>query len=101
MGDFNVDTLKDNNHGKNKQKILDFVDKVKLKSQFNESTTKVGFQFDHIWANVPRNECKYTLIEEYWLDCHKLIYIAFKLPNALPMYNGKAIIISISLKCSV
>ncbi len=52
MGDFNVDTLKDNNHGSFLKKLLDFMDKVKLKSQFNESTTKVGFQFDHIWANV-------------------------------------------------
>jgi hypothetical protein len=27
MGDFNVDILKDNNHGKNKQEILDFMGK--------------------------------------------------------------------------
>jgi hypothetical protein len=26
------------------------MDKFKLKSQFNESTTKVGSQLDHIWA---------------------------------------------------
>jgi endonuclease/exonuclease/phosphatase family metal-dependent hydrolase len=62
MGDFNVDILKDNNHGKTKQKLLDFMDKFKLKSQFNESTTKVGFQLDHIWANVLGNECKYSVI---------------------------------------
>jgi len=30
MGDFNVDILKDNNHGKMKQKLLDFMDKFKL-----------------------------------------------------------------------
>jgi hypothetical protein len=101
MGDFNVDILKDNNHGKNKQKLLDFMDKSKLKSQFNESTTKVGSQLDHIWANVPGNECKYNVIEAYWLDFHNLIYIEFKLTNTLPMYNRKAIIDSISLKHSV
>jgi hypothetical protein len=56
MGDFNVDILKDNNHGKNKQELLDFMDKFKLKLQFNESTTKVEFQLNHIWANVLRNE---------------------------------------------
>jgi hypothetical protein len=87
MEDFNVDILKDNNHGKNKQNLLDFMDYFKLKSQFSENTTKVGFQSNHIWANVLGNECKFGVIEAYWLDFHKPIYIAFKLPNALPMYN--------------
>jgi hypothetical protein len=56
MGDFNVDILKNNNHEKNKQELLDFMDKFKLKSQFNENTTKVGFQLDHVWANVLGNK---------------------------------------------
>jgi hypothetical protein len=59
MGDFNVDILKNNNHEKNKQELLDFMDKFKLKSLFNESTTKVRCQLDHIWVNVLKNECKY------------------------------------------
>ncbi len=63
------------------------MDKFQLKSQFNENTTKDGSQLDHIWANVPRNECKYGVIQAYWLDFHKPIYIAFKLRNTLPMYN--------------
>jgi hypothetical protein len=58
MGDFNVDILKDNNQPKHKQEILYFMDKFQIKSQFSENTTKVGYQLDHIWANVPRNECK-------------------------------------------
>jgi hypothetical protein len=33
--------------------------KFKLKSQFNENTTKVGLQLNHIWANVFGNECTY------------------------------------------
>jgi hypothetical protein len=65
------------------------MDKFQLKSQFNGSTTKVGFQLDHIWANVPRNECKFGVAKTYWLDFHKSIYIVFKLPNTLPMYNRK------------
>jgi hypothetical protein len=85
MGDFNVDIPKDNNHGKNKQEPLDFMDKFKLKLQFNESTTKVEFQPNHIWANVPGNECKSYVIEAYWSNFHKPIYIAFKLPNTFPM----------------
>jgi hypothetical protein len=48
MGDFNVNILKDNNHEKNKQELLDFMVKFKLKSQFNESITKVGPPLDHI-----------------------------------------------------
>jgi hypothetical protein len=52
MGNFYVDILKDNNWAKSKQELLYFMDKFQLKSQFNESTTKVGVQLDHIWANV-------------------------------------------------
>jgi hypothetical protein len=70
------------------------MDKFQLKSQFNESTTKVGFQLDHIWANVPRNECKFAVAKAYWLDFHKLIYIVFKLPNTPPMYNQKKSLMS-------
>jgi len=73
-------------------KNIYFIDKFQLKSQFNESTTKVGFQLDHIWANVPRNECKFGGIEAYWSNFHKLIYIAFKLSNTFPMYNKKLLI---------
>jgi len=65
------------------------MDKFQLKSQFSENTTKVGFQLDHIWANVLGNECKSYVIEAYWSNFHKPIYIAFKLPNTLPMYNKK------------
>jgi hypothetical protein len=41
------------------------MDKFKLKSQFNESNTKVGFQLDHTWANVLGNGCKYGVTEAY------------------------------------
>ncbi len=46
---------------KKKQEWLDFMVKFKLKSQFNESTTKVGTQLDHIWASVFGNECTYGI----------------------------------------
>jgi hypothetical protein len=69
--------------------------KFHLKSQFNESTTKAGSQLNHIWANVLRNECKYGVTKAYWLNFHKPIYIAFKLPNTLPMYNKKSLIQSV------
>jgi hypothetical protein len=35
------------------------MDKFQWKSQFNESTTKVGFQLKHIWANVLGNDYKF------------------------------------------
>jgi hypothetical protein len=41
------------------------MDKFKLKSQFNENTTKVGFQLDHVWANVLGNECKFGVTKAY------------------------------------
>jgi hypothetical protein len=87
MRNFNVDILKNNNQPKNKQELLYFMDKFQLKSQFIESTTKVGFQLDHIWANLLGNECKSGVTEACWSDFHKPIYIALKLPNTLPMYN--------------
>jgi hypothetical protein len=65
------------------------MNKFQLKSQFNESITKVGFQLEHILVNVLRIECKFGVTEAYWSNFHKLIYIAFKLPNTLPMYNKK------------
>jgi hypothetical protein len=101
MGDFNVDILKDNNQAKSKQELLDFMDKFQLKAQFSETITKVGFHLAPIWANIPRIECKSSVTKAYWLDFHKLVYIAFKLPNTLPMYNKKTINISIHLKCNV
>jgi hypothetical protein len=39
------------------------MDKFQLKLQFSESTTKVESQLDHIWANIPKNQCKYGVIE--------------------------------------
>ncbi len=89
MGDFNVGILNDNNQAKNKQKLLYFMDKFQLKSQFSENTTKVGFWLNHIWTNVLRNEFKSSIIEAYWLKFYKSIYIAFKLPITLSMYNEK------------
>jgi hypothetical protein len=65
MGDFNVDILKDNNQTKNKQELLYFMNKFQLKSQFNETTIKVGSQLNHIWANVLGNECKYGVTKTY------------------------------------
>jgi hypothetical protein len=58
---------------------------IKLKSQLDKNITKAKSQLDHIWANVPRSECKFGVIETYLSIFHKLIYIAFKLPNTLPM----------------
>jgi hypothetical protein len=59
------------------------MDKLHLKSQFNGSTTKLGSQLDHIWANVLGNECKFGVTKAYWSDFHKPIYIAFKLLSTL------------------
>jgi hypothetical protein len=75
------------------------MDKFKLKSQFNESNTKIRSQLHHIWANVPGYECKFGVTKAHWLDFQKLIYIAFKLPNAL--YNKKPLSSSFLFKCKV
>jgi hypothetical protein len=67
------------------------MDKFQLKSQFSENTTKVGSQLDHIWANVPGNECKSCVTKAYWSNFHKPIYITFKSLNTFPIYNKKPI----------
>jgi hypothetical protein len=77
------------------------MDKFQLKSQFSESTTKYGSQLHHTWANVCKNESKSSVTKAYWSDFHKLIYIAFKLPNTLLMYDKKTINVFIYLKCNV
>jgi hypothetical protein len=41
------------------------MDKFQLKSQFIESTTKVGSQLNHTLANVLRIECKYGVTKVY------------------------------------
>jgi hypothetical protein len=64
------------------------MDKFQLKSQFNENHKNVS-PLNHIWPNVPRNECKLGVTKTYWSNFHKLIYIAFKLPNTFPMHNKK------------
>ncbi len=62
---FNVDILKNNNCAKRKQELLNFMNKFELNSQFCGNTTKVEFQLDHIWTNIPKNECKSSVIKVY------------------------------------
>jgi hypothetical protein len=71
------------------------MDKFQLKSQFSESITKARFELNHIWANVPGNECKSGVTLACWSNFHKSIYIASKLPNTILMYNKKTIYVSI------
>jgi hypothetical protein len=44
---------------------------------------------------------KFGVTKAYWSNFHKPIYIAFKLPNTLLMYNKKTINVSIYLKCNI
>jgi hypothetical protein len=90
--DFNIDILDDSNDKDNKQQIIIFMNKSKLKSQFKNITTKAGSQLDHIWSNVLRNESKSSVSKTYWPDFHKPIYMTFKLPNTLPIYSNKPIL---------
>jgi hypothetical protein len=53
MRDFNVDILKDNNQAKKKRKLLNFMDKFHVKSQFNENTTKVELSFRPYMGKCP------------------------------------------------
>jgi hypothetical protein len=91
LGDFNIDILDCNDSTQNKTKLVEFMKHFNLQSQFHASTTKGGTQLDHIWANVPGNDCESGVSEAYWPDYHKPIYIAFKLPNILPIFNSQTV----------
>ncbi len=56
---------------------------------FVETPQKQDFNQTVYEQIFPKNECKLSAIKTYWLDFHKPIYIAFNLPNTLPMYNKK------------
>jgi hypothetical protein len=52
-------------------------------------------------GNVLGNECKFGVIEAYWSNFHKSIYITFKLPNTLPMYNIKSLMLPFILSVTL
>jgi hypothetical protein len=85
--------LKDNYYVKNNKKIR-FHEKFELKSQFNASNTKIKSQLNHMWENALENVCKFGVTSSYWPYFHKPIYIAFKLPNTLPIHNKKPLMSS-------
>jgi hypothetical protein len=66
------------------EKILNYMQKQKLKQQITTPTTIKNSLIDHIWSNIPGIDNQYGVTDAYWLDYHKPIYCAFKLPNTLP-----------------
>jgi exonuclease III len=86
LGDFNIDVSKDTTQYYEMEKILNYMQKHKLKQQITTPTTKKNSLIDHIWSNIPRIDTQYGVTDAYWPDYHKPIYCAFKLPNTLPQY---------------
>ncbi len=68
------------------------MNKLKLKSQFKNITTKVGSQLSCIWSNVLGNDTKSCVLKTYWPKFHKPIYMAFKLLDTFPIYSNKPIL---------
>jgi hypothetical protein len=68
------------------------MNKLELKSQFKNITTKIGSQSNHIWSNVLGNDIKLGVLKAYWPKFHKPIYMAFKLLNTFPIYSNKPIL---------
>jgi len=60
---------------------IDFTNKFKLKSHFQNDITKVGSQLNHIWTNtLIKNQCKSRVMESIvWQDFHKPIYMGIML----------------------
>jgi hypothetical protein len=86
LGNFNVDVSKDSMQYHEIEKILNCMNKHKLKQQISTPTTMKNSLIDHIWSNIPGMDTKYGVTDAYWLDYHRNVYCAFKLPNVLPKY---------------
>ncbi len=56
LENFNINILDDNNHLKNK--LIHYINRFKLKSQFKNITTKAKSQLNHMWRNAVKNEYK-------------------------------------------
>jgi hypothetical protein len=61
------------------------MNKLELKSQFKNITTKIGSQSNHIWSNVLGNDIKLGVLKAYWPKFHKLL-------NTFPIYSNKPIL---------
>jgi len=84
IGDFNINMFDQNSTQPNELQI--FMDQYSMEFQFKEITTFYGFHIDHIWTNVPIQQCMSRFVEAYWID-HKPVYFAFKLPYYIPQYH--------------
>jgi hypothetical protein len=62
------------------------MDQYSMEFQFKKITTIYGSHIDHIWTNVPIQQCMSRFVEAYWID-HKPIYCAFKLPDYISQYH--------------
>jgi hypothetical protein len=51
----------------------------------NENTTHNKTQINHIWTNVPSQQCHVRSTQAYWTDRNP-IYFAFKLLDHLPQF---------------
>jgi hypothetical protein len=67
-----------------KWKNLKLYAKAQIKTK-NYHTYNYKKVFDRsYWSNIPGIDTQYGVTYAYWLDYHKPIYCAFKLPNTLP-----------------
>ena len=86
LSNFNVDVSKDSIQYYEIEKILNCMNKHKLKQQILAPMIKKNSLIDHILSNILGMDTKYKVTDAYWLDYHKPICCAFKLPNTLLKY---------------
>ena len=86
LGNFNVHVSKDSTQYHKIEKILNCMNKHKLKQQISTPTTIKNSLIDHIWSNIYGMDTKYRVIDAYWPDYHRIVDCAFKLPNVLTKY---------------
>ena len=64
-----------------------------LNIKTNNNTTKCNTLLDYVLTNVPGNDSKARTTKAHWLDYHKPIYFASKLPNHIPICTIKILTI--------
>jgi exonuclease III len=75
LGDFNIDVSRDTIQYYEMEKILNYMQKHKLKQKTTTPTTIKNSLIDHIWSNIPGINTQYGVRDAYWPDYTNLYIV--------------------------
>jgi hypothetical protein len=89
LGDFNIDmTITGDDYSNSpQQELVESITTLNVKIHIHTYTTSNGSILYHILIFPHANEFLAYVLEGYYPNYHKPIYVAFKLPNSFPMHN--------------